>query len=708
MKLGLKKLLKGNLQQVLFVFLAFLVMVLVSYFYVSGIVRDQIFVMGEETMNTMQTAVSASLSEAEYTFSSVTQAAESLLTGGQSNEVLLAYLVESNQYYSVADSPLPDFMKLYGYVRGEFLDGSGWVPPSDYVAESRPWYTAAIESNGDIVFSEPYIDSETGGMCISFSKMVFDQNQQFCGVLAIDLKLNRITDYVEKQQISNNGYGILISNTMMITAHPQVSFVGTDLAGHGDGYQDIARMLGEGKTIAAEPITDWNGSSSIAFFRPVFDGWYLGIIIPKASYYAPVYQLGWVLGILGLILMTILSSILVRTKVQKMRSDEESQSKSNFLARMSHEMRTPMNAIIGMTNIAMKAQDEARVKESLKKIDAAAQHLLGVINDVLDMSKIEAGKLELSETDFYFQELLEQVKTVVDFRIKEKQQKLTFSAADDIPKAFFGDQQRLAQVLTNLLGNAVKFTDVGGHIDLAIQCLEISGRNCTLEFKVSDDGIGITREQQEKLFHSFEQADGSISRKYGGTGLGLAISKRIVEQMGGNIWVESEHGVGSTFVFFIKIKIADKEEAAALLVSNTEDMNVVPGMFKNRTILLAEDVEINQEILMAMLEDTGVEIACADNGQKAVDLFRQNPSHYDLIFMDIQMPEVDGYQAARMIRELPMAEAVHIPIIAMTANVFKEDIEKCLAAGMNGHIGKPLDFQELMVLCVKYLDDKKD
>jgi CheY-like chemotaxis protein len=430
---------------------------------------------------------------------------------------------------------------------------------------------------------------------------------------------------------------------------------------------------------------------------------------------------------------------------------------------MSHEMRTPMNAVIGMTSIARTSKDIEKKDYCLKKIEDASAHLLGVINDILDMSKIEANKFELSPVEFCFEKMLQKTVGVIGFRADEKKQNLSVYIDKDIPPVLVGDDQRLSQVITNLLSNAVKFTPEGGSIRVEAKLTEgrvpvepqvlpedqgspLSAESrgspavpaeipaeilteippefpdsgpYTLTISVADTGIGISPEQQARLFSSFEQADSGTSRKFGGTGLGLAISRRIVEMMDGSIWIESAPGKGSTFSFTVKL-----QKGAGESLLNPEDRvnqcRVGPegegkaDDFSGFSILLAEDIEINREIVLSLLEPTGISIDCAENGKEALDLFVKNPEKYCVIFMDIQMPEMDGYEATRRIRAFeaerrsaPNPETAQevaqssepslgVPIIAMTANVFREDVEKCFEAGMNGHVGKPLDIEEMM------------
>ncbi|MDR2447415.1 MAG: response regulator [Treponema sp.] len=536
------------------------------------------------------------------------------------------------------------------------------------------------------------------------------------------------------------------------------------------------------------------------------------------------------------------------TTLNLMKSREEaisaSRAKTDFLSRMSHEIRTPMNAIIGMTTIAKKATDTKRLQYCLDRIDMASKQLLGLINDILDMSKIEANKLEIVAKEFDFEKMIQNTITVMRIKFEEKRQKLIVDFDSLFTRAIVGDELRFSQVLLNLLSNANKFTPEDGTITIRIihtpigdtgETVETGGTHVKLHVEVADNGIGISPEQQAKLFHSFEQADSSITRKFGGTGLGLVLCKRILQLMDGDIWIESELGKGTTFIFEltlpygnnslqeivlnpfgIKALVVDDSQDAleyfahilstfsipcdtalsgakgvelakksyengdayniafvdwqlpnenganvlheircidkniALVIMSVADWldiekNISPaitighflpkpalpstvyntivnllnhtgiieqktprnvdltGKLEGKRLLVAEDIEINQEILGSILEETQASLEFVNNGNKAVDKFKEKGEQYDLILMDMQMPELDGIGATQQIRSLGTDSAAKIPIIAMTANAFNEDINACLAAGMNGHLAKPIDVAELMATLARYL-----
>jgi CheY-like chemotaxis protein len=317
---------------------------------------------------------------------------------------------------------------------------------------------------------------------------------------------------------------------------------------------------------------------------------------------------------------------------------------------------------------------------------------LKLIDDILDMSDIEDNKLRLFCSDFSFAVLIRDILNRANSDIKKKQQSLTTNIDPSIPDTLVGDEKRLAQSIMNLLSNAVKFTPEQGLIQINAFVLRVEEETLVMQIEVIDNGIGISKEQREKLFIPFEQADGGIDRKFGGAGLGLAISKHIVGLMGGEIWVESEPGKGSKFAFTFKTQLKAPET----------NINT-PASLEGKTVLLAEDVEINREIVIAMLEGTGLHIECAENGQEALGLYTATSDRYDCILMDINMPVMDGLEATRRVRALGTPESARIPIIAMTANVLMSEVETYLSAGMTDHIGKPVDFDKLLSKLHGYL-----
>jgi len=388
-------------------------------------------------------------------------------------------------------------------------------------------------------------------------------------------------------------------------------------------------------------------------------------------------------------------------ELAEQEAQNASRAKGEFLSHMSHEIRSPLNAVIGMINIATDENDIDSIKLYLGKADNAAKHVLGVINDILDMSKIEADKLDLSNGEFDFGKMMTNIVDVTGIRAREKHQQIAVNMNPNIPSFVISDELRLSQVITNLMTNAIKFTPENGKVTLSAEKLDEKDGDITIRIEVEDSGIGISPEQQKKLFQAYNQADSSISGKFGGTGLGLVITKRIIELMRGTIWIESELGKGAKFIFTIKAKQGTRKTASSN--APTSDIKAADLHLQGYTILVAEDMDFNREVLSKYLERTGVTIDFAENGKIAIDKFKENPDKYTVIFMDINMPEMNGDEAAKLIRALDIKKAKEIPIIAMTADVFKEDIDKCLAAGMNDHIPKPVVPKMILAKLKQYM-----
>ena len=382
-------------------------------------------------------------------------------------------------------------------------------------------------------------------------------------------------------------------------------------------------------------------------------------------------------------------SAIIQNRLNLERHDLSAKAKSDFLARMSHEIRTPMNGIIGMTEIALKdGQTEERRIDCLRKIEHSSEYLLGLINDILDMSKIESGKMRLIEEKCNLMEMIQGLHPLLEAKLNENN--IQYIADIQLKNHWFlADSLRLNQVLVNLLGNALKYSRPDGHVWLTVRETEEEKGFSNLYFQVRDDGIGIAPEKQQLIFRQFEQADNSENARKQGTGLGLAISRRIVRMMDSDIKLESEPGKGSSFSFSVKLQPVSGEKTT--VTSQPEEIS-----FPGKRILVVEDNELNMEIICTILENYGIETEQAVNGKEAVRRMEESvPGYYDMIFMDIMMPEMDGLEATRTIRNLDRKDCKKIPIYAMSANAFDEDVKRSLASGMNGHLSKPVNLQVL-------------
>ncbi len=829
---------RSLLFQLLFTGLTFIIMAVVSYIFMSAIVRDNLErgVLG--VMNSTQARILTSQEAFESTLSSFAAATTTILSENGTEEPLSSYIDSTSQFMYLDGSTDSGIMELYGYFEtlpgGPVMIRPDTSPvPGESVPTSQEWYAPAIAAEGQIIQTIPHL---VDGSCrYTFAQSIHDSQGQLLGIVCLDVQIDVLSSAIVEMALNQGGYGMLISQDEIVIAHPNAASVGLRADDPTFPPSMFLEEFRAGLDVMERSMNDYKGNKAVAFFRRLPNGWYQGLVMPEAEYYQSMSTMALIFTILSIIFAIVLIGILIRIDNRRARSDAESQRKSIFLANMSHEIRTPINAIVGMTAIGKASGNSDRKDYCFEKIDDASRHLLGVINDILDISKIEANKIELSSREFNFEKMLQDVVNVINYRVDEKSQKLTVYIDKAIPKNLIADDQRYAQVVTNLLSNAVKFTPDKGHIGLHATFIGEEKGDCIIKIEVSDTGIGIYPEHRSRLFTSFQQAESSTSRRFGGTGLGLVISKSIVELMGGEIWYDSVPGEGSVFsftvkarrgeeaqtglgyqfmnwgnirimavddepdvleyfteilsgsgancdvaisakeamslierkgaynIYFIDLKmpevdgieltrqIRDQEKtpgsSIVIMISSADlspieqeakragvnkfllkplfpssindvirecigmvndrfEEDVIPdvnGIFQDRWILLAEDMEINREIVQSLLEETEVNIDCATNGMEAVRMFMKSPDKYDMIFMDIQMPEMDGLEAARQIRALNIPEAKTIPIVAMTANVFKEDIESSIAAGMDGHLGKPTEFRDILEVTCRYL-----
>jgi signal transduction histidine kinase/DNA-binding response OmpR family regulator len=830
---------KSLTAQLIFTALAFLALDTLTYIYVRSVIYENLSRNTENVLLLAQTQIENDLNNPKTYLTGFSRTIRTAIMRGEGKTIIQEYLSDLSGHL-LSSKKLSGYDGLFGYFEtvpdgSVFIEDSRWEIPLIVNPADRRWYIDAVAAKGEIAETVTYGDVYSNDNVLLYSLCIYDDDGKYLGVICMRIKIDVLGERVVKTTIERGGvWGMLISRELIVLAHPHGPFVGINARDRQFPPSIYVPQMTRGENVSGGSMVDYQGKKSITFFHRLSNGWYLGLITPEGPYYQSLTVLAYRLGVLGVIFAGILIIIIIRIDTAKNKSDMESRHKSAFLANMSHEIRTPMNAIIGMTTIGKTAGNKERMLYCFNKIEDASNHLLGVINDILDMSKIESNKFELAPAEFDLEKMLQRVVNVVNFRIDEKRQRFAVHIDGSIPRTIIGDEQRIAQVITNLLGNAVKFTPEQGSISLAVRLAGKGNDFCTLQISVSDTGIGLNEEQKKRIFMSFEQAESSTTRKYGGTGLGLAISKSVVEMMGGSIWVQSEPGKGAVFIFTIQVQRGTEEKRKPLsdeinlsnvrVLTVDDDLDIlmyftdiaqsfglscdvavsgekaleligqkggyhiyfidwkmpemdgiqlsreikarvtensivimisaaewggvaeearaagvdkflskplfpstiaevineclgvdkrqaekaqaadIAGIFAGRQILLAEDVEINREIVQTLLEPTELKIDCAENGAEAVRLFEGAPDKYGMIFMDIQMPEMDGYEAARRIRALNNPSAKTVPIVAMTANVFREDVEKCLDAGMNSHIGKPVDFEELMNRLHSFLD----
>ena len=625
----------------------------------------------------------------------------------RSNDEILDYLTAES--LSIKKSIDKDYTGLYGWINGEYLDGDGWVPEPDYMPTERPWYLETIADNGDITFVTPYIDAQTGAVLTTLSEKLSDG----VSVIALDVTLSRVQEITEENARQTPGcLGIVLDETGQVIAHSDRAELGKNYLEETDTLgAALAEKLRSGDSGAFE--LSYQGQKYMVISEKIGGDWQSVSLINIRVFYRPL-----MIVMSLLILFTILEAIVFLTIIYNQSvknlaiasaeaAENASRAKSRFLSRMSHEIRTPINAIIGLDSIALRDESiSPHTRDELNKIGASARHLLSIINDILDMSRIESGRMELREEKFSFRDFLEQICIIVDGQCEDKGLRFVCSREEGLEEYYIGDSLKLKQVLINVLGNSVKFTDAPGTITLNVAQTACNDERATLRFEMTDTGIGMDKEFISRLFEAFSQEDTGNTTRYGGSGLGMAITRSFVEMMGGTIRVESEKGLGSSFTVTVTLGRAKENEKAETAGKEAKSAEALPDGLH---LLIVEDQKMNAEVLADLLELENMSSEWAENGRRGVEMFAESEKgRFDVILMDMRMPVMDGLTATRKIRKLNRPDASTIPIIALSANAFEEDVRQCLEAGMNAHLSKPVDLDRLKETLGRLLETRTE
>ena len=623
---------------------------------------------------------------------------DEMIREGRSNDEILDYLTAES--LSIKKSIDKDYTGLYGWINGEYLDGDGWVPEPDYVPTERPWYLETIADDGDITFVTPYIDAQTGAVLTTVSEKLSDG----VSVIALDVTLSRVQEITEENARQTPGcLGIVLDETGLVIAHSDRAELGKNYLEETDTLgAALAEKLRSGDSGAFE--LSCQGQKYMVISEKIGDDWQSVSLINIRVFYRPL-----MIVMSLLILFTILEAIVFLTIIYNQSvknlaiasaeaAENASRAKSRFLSRMSHEIRTPINAIIGLDSIALRDESiSPHTRDELNKIGTSARHLLSIVNDILDMSRIESGRMELKEEIFSFRDFLEQICIIVDGQCEDKGLRFVCSREEGLEEYYVGDSLKLKQVLINVLGNSVKFTDAPGTITLNAAQTACNDERATLRFEMTDTGIGMDKEFIPKLFEAFSQEDTGNTTRYGGS---------FVEMMGGTIRVESEKGFGSSFTVTVTVGRAKENEKAATAGKDAKSAEVLPDRLH---LLIVEDQEMNAEVLADLLELENISSEWAENGKRGVEMFAESEKgRFDVILMDMRMPVMDGLTATREIRKLDRPDASTIPIIALSANAFEEDVRQCLEAGMNAHLSKPVDLDRLKETLGRLLETRTE
>ena len=609
------KTLRQNYRELIFVFVAFALMAMVGYLSIGNILRNRMMSGAEDMLYAAEANIRSGLSEAETALINSYYVIDSMVELNATKQDILDYFKITTDWMQRREQGLLDYYGIYGLIDGEFFDTLGFSESNDYVPQRRPWYQTALQSGRSITYTAPYIDAFSGDTIISAVRNIDLKDGEIAGILSIDINIQWLIEYVGSLRLSPGGYGMLLNRGMTFIAHPDSTLVGSQLQDLSKNHEEIAFTLRSGKEVFARQIIDSKGDSVIVFFRQIFNGWYVGIVTPYSEFYRDLNVSAAILVSLGLILSLSLCFILLRFSAAKIRADEDSKSKSSFLASMSHEIRTPMNAIIGMAELLLRGDLSGEARSHAQDIKHAGNNLVSIINDILDFSKIEAGKLEIIPAKYMLVSLVNDTVNIVCMRIGEKPLRFLTNIDGNIPSGLIGDEVRLRQILLNLLSNAVKYSEKG-HISLTITVHKREAEQIWLKMSVADTGKGIKPEDQGKLFGEFIQVDTKKNRSIEGTGLGLAITKRLCVAMGGSITLESEYGKGSVFTAIIPQRIESNVPFAAV-----EEP-------KNKKVLVYEDQAVYAESIRWSLENMGVPYTIVTNQHDCVAALRDTEWFY--------------------------------------------------------------------------------
>jgi signal transduction histidine kinase/HPt (histidine-containing phosphotransfer) domain-containing protein/ActR/RegA family two-component response regulator len=683
----------------LFVAAAFTGMVMVGGYFARSLVESYLVSYGEKVINASAETLQTYIDGHQAKFEDVLFIVEDLHNRGASPSEIEQELARWEYRINNSNDRYDGDLFIYGYVDGTMISGTPWDVPENFEPRGRIWYLGAHKDPTQIYYSNPYINERSGEWVLSMSQVLYDAEGNDFGVLSFDILFSTVEDYIRDMELISQGFGALVDSDMRFLVHPDESLFGTkmdDIKSETDDYERLAAMLRDNQELNAYEYRSIFGVDSVLFSRKLLNGWHIYMSAPYSEYSRDINAMLVVLTVTGIAATLVLCAILTILYLAKRRSDEANRFKSSFLANMSHEIRTPMNAIIGMTELLTYSDLSERDRDYVNDINVSAHALLGIINDILDLSKIEAGKLALNPVHYDFRSLVDNVASMFTYMAKKKGLEFRFECEGELPLYIYGDDIKLRQVLTNICGNAVKYTEKG-HVQLKVLS---SQEEKTITFEIADTGMGIRKEDIATIFKAFEQSQTEQNRNVVGTGLGLAISKVFVEMMGGTVTLTSEYGQGSIFRIIIPVNEGDAAQAER----TGQQGSLQPFKAPAAQVLVVDDNEYNLKVAYGILSLFGIDAQTVLSGKEAIEAVKNHD--FDIVFMDHMMPEMDGIETTARIRKLE-GKQEHLPIIALTANAIKGAMEMFLDSGFDGFVPKPIEMPLLAQALRDWLPPEK-
>ncbi|PWJ61588.1 MULTISPECIES: hybrid sensor histidine kinase/response regulator [unclassified Fibrobacter] len=695
-------------QYILTLVLTLTALIVIVYFTFNSffkVTKENVVTIGENSVSESAANLNNFLLKSMDVLIVTSQIVDYMMLNGASSKELERLLVDENRrYIRFLDS---SFTGVYGLFNGVYLDGSGWVPEEGYVPESRPWYKDAIAADGNVALVPPYFDAKERKIIISVSQMLSDKKS----VVSFDIMLDIAQEMVNNVNVDGSiGSMMVFNHSGLVVAHPDTLEKGKNYMDEefsGSEKQELLKRLYDSKSKSFE--MEISGQACMVFYSVVKDDWYVVTIVNESELFRNVQKILYRNILISLILFALLLYFCTSSYRNRIIALSSSAAKSQFLANMSHEIRTPINGILGMNAMLLKKVTDESMKECAQNIDSAGHTLLSIVNDVLDISKIESGKMEILPVPYEMFSVLNDCYNMVHDRANEKALDLELRVNPNLPSGLLGDEIRIRQIGNNLLSNAVKYTDKG-KVTLIVD-FEKSGEvaeksTITLIIRVADTGQGIRKEHLDKLFEKFERVNERSNRAIEGTGLGLNITKRLVEMMGGEISVESEFGRGSVF----SVKIPQVVENVAPMgdfatrhkqaLSKTE--NFKSGFTaKDARVLVVDDVKMNLRVVEGLLKDTQIQLDTATSGKDA--LAKVTKTRYDIILLDHMMPEMDGIETFAAMQKMDDNLSNGTPVIMLSANAIIGAKENYLKHGFTDYLSKPVSEKALHSMILKYL-----
>ncbi len=726
---------KGNKRAgIILTFFATLLLMIFSVIYTSRLfykvsVTD-IYGSGEDSADNVSGLLLNYLSNATSSLEVTANSVDFMLRDGEPQVKICQYI--TYQTLKIQDKFSEDFTGVYSYIRDDYMDGSGWVPPEDYDATTRDWYNEAIAAGGKIIIVSPYVDAQTGDVVITICKQISDGSAEdaFEGsenVVALDVIINYIQEVVESANVNGKGYCMVVNSDGMIVAHKDRNMVGSDFTDFFD--PELFNMIISEDTREGGNITY---DDNVFFVQPVNEQWFVVMAIENSELFEETNSQLSVNVLVSLLIFAFIALFYFigykneqafSSKMQKMRIDQQKQeydaevlrlekaaaeeaskAKSSFLADMSHEIRTPINAILGMNEMILRESNQKDILEYSRNIGVSGRNLLQLINSILDFSKIEDGKMEIVPVRYSVRSLIAYLVNSISERARNKGLELRLDIDENLPSELFGDDTRINQVIVNLLTNAVKYTEKGS-VTLTVKQKERRGETAVIYVEVRDTGIGIRKEDMAKLFESFERLDVVRNRNIEGTGLGMSIVTKLLKLMDSELNVQSTYGVGSVFSFELVQKIEDDSPIGKYDIASANAVDTGVAEFTlyapDAHILVVDDTRMNIMVAVNLLKTTGIKIDTASGGHEAVNLAEHNK--YDVILMDQRMPGMDGTQALKAIRALESGMNKETPVICLTADAIRGARAHYMAEGFNDYLTKPVDGSALEKMLLTYL-----